>query len=606
MTVGQGAVAGSSAAPSPGASIYQLIGATQFMGLFGSMLDDTPVPSSSAPTTGRRHLLATNSKQPNDGQSFSSAFAWANLRFDGIFSLKKDTCAGKYMQGYFGVAGTFIAGLAAALMLRLCLLLGVSNIFQRVSGATPSKPPKGMGFGEHELHVVKTSHLGLCQITGILFAIAKYAYCPCGWLNKAAWAMAIMWLISIPAGVLVFMIWYIIKSKRNADIVFKPSETSCTWLEFLQKVMAAKGTAEDFCEPNVIYVLFKLLFGVIGVLFALLGLRGTMSGSYVECNGSGSCSCKGDDCAQTIAFWVLGAIFALLPQVLKTNLGRKFVIFNTNLVSASVGKKYVLNSTSGVVDEMKTGSTNCLTPLFTFLGDFSAKVKTMTDPRVQKCLRTRGKWEKKDNFSMFYEEYNEYGCYFACFLMLKNLFVGILLVTDPFPLVGPTAKAWCIFVLFLAEVGILFFLSPNIDAINGLKLAVQQLQQAIIMLIATLVVSGKADRDAGISAVITMSTMQVVLAMPEQIWGLIRSFVAPDAKAGLKEFPMTAAEIRAHKVSATGIVQKYHIAKSSVLDLKPIGSSLMSGKVEAVFTELFTNDKLLLKLNMLKPGCLNP
>jgi hypothetical protein len=38
-------VAGAGAGPpAPGASIYQLIGATQFMNLFGKMVDKSPVP----------------------------------------------------------------------------------------------------------------------------------------------------------------------------------------------------------------------------------------------------------------------------------------------------------------------------------------------------------------------------------------------------------------------------------------------------------------------------------------------------------------------------------------------------------------------------------
>ena len=55
-------VAGS-AAPAPGASIYQLIGATQFMALFGKMVDKTPVPDPINPNNdigaaARRRMIA--------------------------------------------------------------------------------------------------------------------------------------------------------------------------------------------------------------------------------------------------------------------------------------------------------------------------------------------------------------------------------------------------------------------------------------------------------------------------------------------------------------------------------------------------------------------
>lgn len=61
--------------------------------------------------------------------------------------------------------------------------------------------------------------------------------------------------------------------------------------------------------------------------------------------------------------------------------------------------------------------------------------------------------------------------------------------------------------------------------------AFQQMQQSIVMLIAALTATDKITAEAGAAALILLGTIQVALAMPEQIMGVIKSMVL---KAGDK------------------------------------------------------------------------
>jgi hypothetical protein len=57
------------------------------------------------------------------------------------------------------------------------------------------------------------------------------------------------------------------------------------------------------------------------------------------------------------------------------------------------------------------------------------------------------------------------------------------------------------------------------------------MQQSIVMLIAALTATDKITAEAGAAALILLGTIQVALAMPEQIMGVIKSMVL---KAGDK------------------------------------------------------------------------
>jgi hypothetical protein len=68
-------------------------------------------------------------------------------------------------------------------------------------------------------------------------------------------------------------------------------------------------------------------------------------------------------------------------------------------------------------------------------------------------------------------------CAAQIFLLSKNLFLGILLTSEPCVLVSPLSKAWVIAVTYITEFLIHWLYSPEMDLFNGYKIAVQQLQQ---------------------------------------------------------------------------------------------------------------------------------
>ena len=51
----------------------------------------------------------------------------------------------------------------------------IRKVFEHVSGSRPVNAVKGVEPGAHELHIVKTAHLGLCQATGALMC-GMYSY----------------------------------------------------------------------------------------------------------------------------------------------------------------------------------------------------------------------------------------------------------------------------------------------------------------------------------------------------------------------------------------------------------------------------------------------
>eukprot|EP00961_Rhodomonas_salina_P129986 1750473-Rhodomonas_salina.2 len=53
-------------------------------------------------------------------------------------------------------------------------------------------------------------------------------------------------------------------------------------------------------------------------------------------------------------------------------------------------------------------------------------------------------------------------------------------------------------------------------------------EQAIIMFVAALTVSKSLTLEQGALIAIEMSVIQVAMAMPEQIWGIVCNFGAPD------------------------------------------------------------------------------
>lgn len=135
-------------------------------------------------------MYHTSAKNRAPALTACAVVDWANLKFEKPFKFRDDTCGAKHLKDFWATTGTFITALFSSGMFRTVIDFFTRKIFAIISGAPPpAEAPKGMEAGAHELHIIKTSHLGLCQAMGALLCVAKYTGCPCGWLNRALWSM---------------------------------------------------------------------------------------------------------------------------------------------------------------------------------------------------------------------------------------------------------------------------------------------------------------------------------------------------------------------------------------------------------------------------------
>jgi hypothetical protein len=135
-------------------------------------------------------MYHTSAKNRAPALTACAVVDWANLKFEKTFKFRDDTCGAKHLKDFWATTGTFITALFSSGMFRTVIDFFTRKIFAIISGAPPpAEAPKGMEAGAHELHIIKTSHLGLCQAMGALLCVAKYTGCPCGWLNRALWSM---------------------------------------------------------------------------------------------------------------------------------------------------------------------------------------------------------------------------------------------------------------------------------------------------------------------------------------------------------------------------------------------------------------------------------
>jgi len=111
--------------------------------------------------------------------------------------------------------------------------------------------------------------------------------------------------------------------------------------------------------------------------------------------------------------------------------------------------------------------------------------------------------------------------------------------------------------------------------------------QSVVMLIAALTATDKISAKEGAAALVLLGTIQVALAMPEQIMGVIKNFILKTGdKTQAPDFAMTAAELDLKQELAVGLEKKLQGAKqlvSKVMDLKP---HMLAGQVEEVCSEL--------------------
>jgi hypothetical protein len=142
--------------------------------------------------------------------------------------------------------------------------------------------------------------------------------------------------------------------------------------------------------------------------------------------------------------------------------------------------------------------------------------------------------------------------------------------------------------------------------INGWKSAFQQMQQSIVMFVAALTATSKITAEAGAGVLILLGTIQVALAMPEQIMGVIKTFVLKGGdKNAAPDFPMTAPEIDLKVELSVGIQKKIDSMKGLVNKVMALKPHMLDGNVEEVFRCILMDKELMETFNLLRPGCLN-
>jgi hypothetical protein len=355
---------------------------------------------------------------------YSDAFAWANFRFDSIFRFKEKSCAAKHLQPFFSITGTFISTLTASFLVRTLLGSASSYFHSVVSGERASKSLPGFAIGDHEFHIMKASHLGLCQAAGFALSSALDSSCSCGWLQPALWTLLICWLFALPLGLIGFVMIRISKSIQRKTVKYKKPAGAASWSFYFSKVQSASGSAEYFCRPPVFHSLIRFALGSTGTVCMLMGIRAGTAQNPAE---SG------------ILFGA-GAALSWLASRLSCSVGRHVVVMITNIFAGLIGKKYTIQSGGSIlVEDRPASKIACgLVMLLSLLGTLLAKFEEATNHDNVGRLRNRGKWVKKDSLKAFYSEYSKWGILFSVFTMLKNFANGILLSSvlfDSIPLV---------------------------------------------------------------------------------------------------------------------------------------------------------------------------
>ncbi len=340
----------------------------------------------------------------------SEQFAWANGRFDDIFSLKPETCAGVLLQPFFGIVGTAVVVIGSSFLLRsfFNLIMMCSTRRTEDDEALDCK----LGFGAFEYAVVKTAHLGLCQAAGFAISVAMHSP-TCGASAQLVWALSLCWLLSFPVGFTVYLAYKLAKSQSGKEIKFMRRKGGGSWSVYLKKIYWAQGDHEKFCRPHILHYSLKVFFGFSGALFLFCGISLVPN--------------QNNNVARTIFFFIFGFILLVIACTLSYRPGRKAVVFLTNICAKNVGKRFLMVEGDTVV-EQKCKDLPADNIVFRFywlllaafvscMAWIQAKLEVILDPSNLWALRHRGKWAKKDNLKIFYSELNDRGIYFAVFLM---------------------------------------------------------------------------------------------------------------------------------------------------------------------------------------------
>ena len=290
----------------------------------------------------------------------------------------------------------------------------------------------GLEFGAFEYAIIRTAHLGLCQAGGYAIAVAMYEPV-CGSGSRLVWTLAICWLLSFPVGFTLFMIFKISKSKLEKNIRFRRKKHAGSWSAYFSKIYKEEPSHQKFCRPQIVHYLIKSSLALAGALLIFLAI------SFV--------SDPTNSVVRTVLFFVFGAVSLILAKTISRRPGRRLVLYLTNILASHLQKRFVMVDGDVVVEEKidmsHTGLASCtaaITFAFATVGAWiQAKVDAMLDPLNLWVLSHRGQWIKKDALKVYYSDLNDRGVYFAGFLMVKNVIIGITLADSP-PLVGAVQK----------------------------------------------------------------------------------------------------------------------------------------------------------------------
>jgi hypothetical protein len=297
----------------------------------------------------------------------------------------------------------------------------------RRSGNDAQGSPPGLGLGVFEFSIIKVSHLGLCQAAGFAMAVAV-GRLACKNASSALWALSIFWLLSFPVGFTLFLINKLHKAISQKDIRFSRKTNGGSWTIYFGHIRAAKGLPERFCRPEVTHIIFKLLLALGGALSIFLAISAATDPDRKT--------------SRVVLLFVFGFLMLLVARFVSKRTGRRLVLLWTNVLASYCGNRFEMLE-GGAVVQRKVQRVSYVQklvirvtwwPMMCFIWTMAwiqAKLEAMVDPDHLWELRHRGKWTKEDSLKTFYGEYNDRGAYFAVFLMIKNILLGMVLADNP-------------------------------------------------------------------------------------------------------------------------------------------------------------------------------
>ena len=155
--------------------------------------------------------------------------------------------------------------------------------------------------------------------------------------------------------------------------------------------------------------------------------------------------------------------------------------------------------------------------------------------------------------------------------------------------------------MYIADAVHQIFFSPDQDAINGLKIGLQQALQAVIMLIAALTTSGFISEEGGVNVCIDLSLVQVSLAIPEQLWGTVSNVTKKKGNPDEYEFKMTQKQINAEKVQVLSMMQRVSIAKQLYSEFCMLKQLVIEKETQSLLKKLLSHPKTIIDMDLLFP-----